>query len=54
MAETIAVFDDDAAILDAMRDVLTEEGYRIVVERTADDALAIVLRERPALVILNF
>lgn len=54
MAGTIAVFDDDAAILDVMRDALAEEGYRIVAEATADDALAIVLRERPALVILDF
>ncbi len=54
MARTIAVFDDDVAILVMMRDALTEEGYDIVVETTADNALAIVLRERPALVILDF
>ncbi len=54
MAETIAVFDDDAAILDTIRDALTEEGYRIVAETTADNALAIVLGEQPALVILDF
>ena len=54
MAGTIAVFDDDAAILDVMRDVLAEGGYRVVAEATADDALAVVLRERPDLVILDF
>ena len=54
MAETIAVFDDDAAILDVMRDALAGEGYRIVAETTTGDALAIALRERPALVILDF
>jgi DNA-binding response OmpR family regulator len=54
VAGTIAIFDDDVAILDVMRDTLTEEGYRIVTETTADDALTIVLRERPALVILDF
>ncbi len=54
MTRTIAVFDDDATILDVMRDALTEEGYGIVTETTVDDALAIVLRERPALVILDF
>ncbi len=54
MAETIAVFDDDAATLDVMHDALTEEGYRIVADASADDALAIVLRERPNLVILDF
>ncbi len=54
MARTIAVFDDDAAILDVMRDALTGEEYRVVTETTANDALAIVLRARPALVILDF
>lgn len=54
VAGTIAIFDDDVAILDVMRDALTEERYCIVTETTADDALAVVLRERPALVILDF
>ena len=54
MAGPIAIFDDDIAILDVMRDALTEEGYRVVTETTADDALTVVLRERPALVILDF
>ncbi len=54
MTGTVAVFDDDAAILDLMRDALAGEGYRTVTEITMDDALAIMLRERPALVILDF
>ncbi len=54
MAGTVAVFDDDTAILDTMRDMLTDAGYRVVAEATTDDALAIVLRERPAVVILDF
>lgn len=54
MAGTIAIFDDDAGILDVMRVALTGEGYRVVTEMTADDPLALVLRERPALVILDF
>lgn len=54
MAETIAIFDDDPAILDVMHDALTAEGYRIVTDRAVDNALPMVLRERPALVILDF
>jgi DNA-binding response OmpR family regulator len=54
VAEAIAVFDDDAEFLGLMHDVLTEAGYRVVAETAADDALAIALRERPALVILDF
>jgi DNA-binding response OmpR family regulator len=54
VAKTITVFDDDTDFLDLMRDTLAESGYRVVAEPTADAALAIVLRERPALVILDF
>ncbi|MCA1667087.1 MAG: response regulator [Thermomicrobia bacterium] len=54
MARTIAVFDDDADFLDLMRDALTEVGYRVVAETAADSALDIALRERPALIILDF
>ena len=54
MAKTIVVFDDDPTFLELMRDVLTEAGYRIVAETTASAASALVLRERPALVILDF
>jgi DNA-binding response OmpR family regulator len=54
VAGSIAVFDDDAAILNVLREMLSEEGYRIVAETTVDNALAVVLRERPALVILDF
>jgi DNA-binding response OmpR family regulator len=54
VAKTITVFDDDTDFLDLMRDTLAESGYRVVAEPTADAALAIVLRERPSLVILDF
>ncbi|MGI8856319.1 MAG: response regulator [Thermomicrobiales bacterium] len=54
MAKTIAVFDDDTDFLELMRDVLTGAGYRVVAETSADEALAIALRERPALIILDF
>ena len=54
MARTIAVFDDDPAFLDLIRDVLAAAGYRIVTETTVNETLAVVLRERAALVILDF
>lgn len=54
MVRTIAAFDDDAAILDVMRDILTDAGYRVVGATTVDDALALVVRERPDVVILDF
>jgi two-component system, OmpR family, response regulator VicR len=54
VAKTIAVFDDDTGFLDLMRDLLTEAGYRVVAETAADAAADIVLRERPALIVLDF
>ena len=50
---TIAVFDDDLAFLDRMRDALVGAGYRVVCAAGAGNPLALVLRERPDLVILD-
>jgi DNA-binding response OmpR family regulator len=49
----IAVVDDDAAFVDLMREVLTDEGYRVVVGTAEEDAAAMVAREHPALAILD-
>jgi DNA-binding response OmpR family regulator len=49
----IAVVDDDAAFVDLMREVLTDEGYRVVVSTAEEDAAAMVARARPALAILD-
>jgi DNA-binding response OmpR family regulator len=49
----IAVVDDDNAFVDLMREVLTDEGYRVVVGTAEEDAAAMVAREQPALTILD-
>ncbi|MEK6813238.1 MAG: sigma-54 dependent transcriptional regulator [Nitrospirota bacterium] len=53
MPETILVVDDEASILESLRGVLGDEGYRV---RTADSgtaALAILREEQPQAVLLD-
>ncbi len=49
----IAVVDNDDVFLDLMRDALTDEGYRVVIERAAGGVIAMLARERPDLLILD-
>lgn len=49
----IAVVNDDAIFLDLMHDLLTEEGFRVIRWFARDGALAMLERERPALVLLD-
>ncbi len=49
----IAVVDNDDAFLDLMRDALTDEGYRVVVECAATGVIAMLARARPDLLILD-
>jgi DNA-binding response OmpR family regulator len=49
----IAVVNDDATFLDLMHDLLTEEGFRVIRWFARDGALAMLERERPALVLLD-
>lgn len=49
----IAVVDDDDAFVDLMREVLTDEGYRVVIGTAEEGAAAMVVRARPALAILD-
>lgn len=49
----IAVVDNDDAFLDLMDDVLTEDGYRVVVERASERVIAMLAHEQPSLLILD-
>ncbi len=49
----IAVVDDDDAFVDLMREVLTDEGYRVLIGTVEEGAAAMVKRARPALAILD-
>lgn len=49
----IVVVDDDEPFLELMQAVLTEEGYRVAVNRSAGRATEQIVRLAPALVILD-
>ena len=48
---TILVVDDLDAVLRLMTDILSLEGYRVLTARDGDDALEVIAREQPDLVI---
>ena len=53
MRMRILVVDDEHAVLEALRRVLTHEGYDVIAARSGHDALELVEAERPDLVLLD-
>ncbi|HEY8490805.1 MAG TPA: response regulator [Dehalococcoidia bacterium] len=53
MAPLIAVLDDDPAFLNLMNVLLTQEGYQTLAWRENQDALTLIRRERPDLLIMD-
>jgi two-component system cell cycle response regulator DivK len=51
--ETILVVEDNEKNRKLARDVLTHQGYRVLEAESAEDGLAIVTRERPALILMD-
>ena len=51
--KTIAVIDDDAHIGDMLEEILTGEGYRVLRASSGPEALALVSRDRPDLILLD-
>jgi len=49
----IAVIDDDTTFLQLMDDLLSGEGYEVLIWKEADTAYEMVKRERPDLVVLD-
>lgn len=49
----IALVDDDTAIIDLLHELLTDEGYRTICCLSADEAQAIIQRERPDMAIVD-
>jgi DNA-binding response OmpR family regulator len=49
----IAVVDDDDVFVNLMREVLADEGYRVVIGATEEDAVVMVMRELPTLAIID-
>jgi CheY-like chemotaxis protein len=49
----IAVVNNDLPFLDLMKELLTEEGYRVILHHEGDTAYALIRKEQPDLVILD-
>jgi CheY-like chemotaxis protein len=52
-APTVLVVDDDPYIRDALEDLLTEEGYRVLLARDGSDALGLLVGELPCVILLD-
>lgn len=52
-AKTILLVDDDADIIESMRMILENKGYRILVARDGNAGLMVAEREDPDLIILD-
>ena len=50
---TVLVVDDERTIADVVARYLEREGYRAVVARDGEEALAVAERERPDIVVLD-
>ena len=53
MTQHILIADDEPNIMISLEYLLRREGYRVSVARDGEEALAAILRERPALVLLD-
>ncbi|MCP3139400.1 response regulator [Pyxidicoccus xibeiensis] len=50
----ILIVDDEFGIVEALRDLLADEGYRTVVALNGREALERMAEERPAVVLLDY
>lgn len=51
--KTILLVDDDSDILDSMRTILENKGYRILVARDGNAGLTVAERDSPDLIVLD-
>jgi DNA-binding response OmpR family regulator len=51
--QTILVVDDDIKLLDIMRDKFKQAGYRVLLAKNGEEGLAMALKERPTLILLD-
>src|SRR5438309_6404243 len=50
---TILVVDDDTSILETVGEILSQEGYHVVRAAGGEEALALIRRSKPALILLD-
>jgi two-component system, OmpR family, alkaline phosphatase synthesis response regulator PhoP len=53
MNRTLLVVDDEPSILETTRFILESEGYRVLAARDGEEALEVLRRERPPIVLLD-
>jgi CheY-like chemotaxis protein len=53
MAFTVLVVDDDATIRQFIEMALSDQGYRVLTAENGQEALEIILRSRPGLILLD-
>lgn len=53
MSKTLLVVDDEPSILETTRFILECEGYHVLTARDGEEALAVLRRERPPIVLLD-
>jgi len=51
--KTILVVDDEDGVRESVREVLTDEGYRVVDTADGTRVLAMIKKEKPELVLLD-
>jgi two-component system response regulator VicR len=52
--KTILVVDDEYALVESITELLQEEGYRVVSAGNGRDGLAMLQKEKPDLVLVDF
>jgi DNA-binding response OmpR family regulator len=54
MSKSILIVDNDPAILDAMQEVFSYEGYDVVVAEGTEDIISLVDHHKPDLLVLDY
>ena len=54
MTEKILIVDDEKAILELASIILSNRGYEVLLAENAEDGLALIAAEAPALVLLDY
>lgn len=52
--KTVLVVDDEFGIPDALSDILSDEGFRVLIARNGKDGLRRVEEQRPDLIVLDY
>jgi CheY-like chemotaxis protein len=52
--KTVLVVDDEFGIVDSLGEVLSEEGFAVVIARNGKDALRKLAEQRPDIVLLDY